>query len=79
MNCLRSRAKKTRNYLNLSSLTLLICDPIDMQWIFIFVIFPYVPLWYEDHVFVSRKGISGYHFGLDGSYDGLRTVQVVVD
>ncbi len=48
-------------------------------WMSIFVIFAYVPLWYEDHVFVSRKGISGYHFRLDGSYDGLRTVQVVVD
>jgi len=38
---------------------------------------PYVPLWYEDHVFISRKGISGYTLGLDGSYDGLRTVQGV--
>ncbi|MCF6258512.1 MAG: ABC transporter substrate-binding protein [Gammaproteobacteria bacterium] len=40
---------------------------------------PYVPLWYEDHVFVSRKRISGYHLGPDGSYDGLRTVQVITD
>ncbi|MCF6337076.1 MAG: ABC transporter substrate-binding protein [Gammaproteobacteria bacterium] len=40
---------------------------------------PYVPLWYEDHVFISRKGISGYTLGLDGNYDGLRTVQVVTD
>ena len=36
---------------------------------------PYVPLWYEDHVFISRKGISGYRLGLDGNYDGLITVQ----
>lgn len=36
---------------------------------------PYVPLWYEDHVFVSRKGISGYTLGLDGNYDGLMTVE----
>lgn len=36
---------------------------------------PYVPLWYEDHVFISRKGISGYSLGLDGNYDGLLTVQ----
>lgn len=36
---------------------------------------PYVPLWYEDHVFVSRKGIEDYHLGLDGNYDGLITVQ----
>jgi len=40
---------------------------------------PYVPLWYEDHVFISRKGISGYSLGLDGNYDGLRTVQLVTD
>lgn len=32
---------------------------------------PYVPLWYEDHVFATREGISGYHIGLDGNYDGL--------
>lgn len=36
---------------------------------------PYVPLWYEDHVFVARKGISGYTLGLDGNYDGLISVQ----
>ncbi len=40
---------------------------------------PYVPLWYEDHVFISRKGISGYRLGLDGNYDGLRTVQMNVN
>jgi peptide/nickel transport system substrate-binding protein len=32
---------------------------------------PYVPLWYENHVFAARKNISGYHIGLDGNYDGL--------
>jgi len=32
---------------------------------------PYVPLWYEDHVFVARKGIEGYTIALDGNYDGL--------
>jgi peptide/nickel transport system substrate-binding protein len=32
---------------------------------------PYVPLWYEDHVFAARKGISGYTVALDGNYDGL--------
>ena len=36
---------------------------------------PYVPLWYEDHVFVSRHGISGYTLSLDGNYDGLISVQ----
>jgi len=40
---------------------------------------PYVPLWYEDHVFISRKEISGYSLGLDGNYDGLKTVQRVDD
>jgi peptide/nickel transport system substrate-binding protein len=32
---------------------------------------PYVPLWYENHVFAARKDVSGYHVGLDGNYDGL--------
>ena len=35
---------------------------------------PYVPLWYEDHVFAARKGISGYRLALDGNYDGLMYV-----
>jgi len=37
---------------------------------------PYVPLWYEDHVFIAKKGIKGYTLGLDGNYDGLITVQM---
>ena len=32
---------------------------------------PYVPLWYEDHVFTSRDDIVGYSLGQDGNYDGL--------
>jgi len=36
---------------------------------------PYVPLWYEDHVFVSRADIAGYSLGPDGYYDGLKEVQ----
>jgi len=32
---------------------------------------PYVPLWYEDHVFAAREGIEGYALSLDGNYDGL--------
>lgn len=32
---------------------------------------PYVPLWYENHVFAAREGITGYQLGLDGNYDGL--------
>ena len=35
---------------------------------------PYVPLWYEDHVFAARDGIEGYTLSLDGNYDGLITV-----
>ncbi|RMD71791.1 MAG: ABC transporter substrate-binding protein, partial [Gammaproteobacteria bacterium] len=35
---------------------------------------PYVPLWYEDHVFAARRGVSGYTIALDGNYDGLRHV-----
>lgn len=35
---------------------------------------PYVPLWYEDHVFVARRAIEGYRLSLDGNYDGLMTV-----
>lgn len=36
---------------------------------------PYIPLWYEDHVFAARKSISGYRLGEDGSYDGLVNVR----
>ncbi|MEQ6341662.1 MAG: ABC transporter substrate-binding protein [Gammaproteobacteria bacterium] len=32
---------------------------------------PYVPLWYEDHVFVAKRGITGYTVAVDGNYDGL--------
>lgn len=32
---------------------------------------PYVPLWYEDHVFISRNDITGYTIASDGNYDGL--------
>lgn len=35
---------------------------------------PYVPLWYEDHVFVARRGISGYEVARDGNYDGVSQV-----
>ncbi len=36
---------------------------------------PYVPLWYEDHVFVARQGFAGYTLAPDGNYDGLRHVR----
>lgn len=32
---------------------------------------PYVPLWYENHVFAARQGIEGYTVARDGNYDGL--------
>lgn len=40
---------------------------------------PYVPLWYEDHVFATRQGVSGYRVGLDGNYDGLLQVKKIKD
>lgn len=36
---------------------------------------PYVPLWYEDHVFISRSNIVGYDIAADGNYDGLKQVR----
>ncbi|MCF6282090.1 MAG: ABC transporter substrate-binding protein [Candidatus Polarisedimenticolaceae bacterium] len=38
---------------------------------------PYVPLWYEDQLFVSRADITGYHLAEDGNYDGLKQVKRV--
>jgi peptide/nickel transport system substrate-binding protein len=35
---------------------------------------PYVPLWYEDQIFVERRGIRGYRVSAAGNYDGLVTV-----
>ena len=32
---------------------------------------PYIPLWYEDHVFAARSDISGYRLAMDGNYDAL--------
>ena len=32
---------------------------------------PYVPLWYEDHIFVASHAVEGYHVAPDGNYDGL--------
>ena len=34
---------------------------------------PYVPLWFEDHVFVARQEIEGYTISPDGNFDGLLT------
>ncbi|VAX09836.1 Dipeptide-binding ABC transporter, periplasmic substrate-binding component (TC 3.A.1.5.2) [hydrothermal vent metagenome] len=38
---------------------------------------PYVPLWYENQVFVSRDDIQGYHLASDGNYDGLLEVSKI--
>ena len=35
---------------------------------------PYIPLWYEDHVFAARSDISGYRLSYDGNYDALRDI-----
>jgi peptide/nickel transport system substrate-binding protein len=35
---------------------------------------PYIPLWYEDHVFAARSDIAGYRLAQDGNYDGLQQV-----
>lgn len=40
---------------------------------------PYVPLWYEDQVLASRRGISGYEVKPDGNYDGLIQVRISGD
>jgi peptide/nickel transport system substrate-binding protein len=37
---------------------------------------PYIPLWYEEHLFVSRASVSGYTLASDGNYDGLENVQI---
>ena len=34
---------------------------------------PYIPLWYEDHVFAARHDINGYQLASDGNYDALVT------
>ncbi len=36
---------------------------------------PYVPLWYEDHVFIARRDVEGFTMARDGNYDGLVQVR----
>lgn len=36
---------------------------------------PFVPLWYEDHVFIARNHVTGYRIARDGNYDGLLYVR----
>jgi peptide/nickel transport system substrate-binding protein len=38
---------------------------------------PYVPLWYENQVFVSREDVTAYQLSADGNYDGLNSVERV--
>lgn len=38
---------------------------------------PYVPLWYEHQVFVSRDDVTAYQLSADGNYDGLNMVNRV--
>ncbi|MDT7043172.1 ABC transporter substrate-binding protein [Candidatus Nitronereus thalassa] len=38
-------------------------------------VLPYVPLWYEDHVFIARREITGFRMANDGNFDGLKDVQ----
>ncbi len=36
---------------------------------------PYIPLWYEDHLFAARRDVEGYRLAADGNYDGLASVR----
>ena len=38
---------------------------------------PYVPLWYEDHVYAAAARIEGYRLGRDGNYDSLVNVRLL--
>ncbi len=40
---------------------------------------PYLPLWYEDQIFVHRSDITGYDIAADGNYDGLLKVKRSVE
>jgi len=40
----------------------------------LFDLLPYIPLWYEGHVFASNSEINGYQLASDGNYDGLLAV-----
>nr|VFK14686.1 MAG: peptide/nickel transport system substrate-binding protein [Candidatus Kentron sp. LFY] len=42
---------------------------------YLLTLLPYVPLWYEDNVLITRNHITGYELTPDGNYDGLATVQ----
>ncbi len=37
---------------------------------------PYLPLWFEDQVLATRRGVTGYRLAPDGHYDGLGAVRI---
>ena len=41
----------------------------------LFKTLPYVPLWYEGHVYISNRNIKGYKLNLLGNYDGLYSIK----
>lgn len=38
-------------------------------------VLPYVPLWYEDHIFIARREVEGFTMARDGNYDGLMQIR----
>ncbi len=36
---------------------------------------PYVTLWYEDHIFITRQEVEGFIMARDGNYDGLTRIR----
>jgi peptide/nickel transport system substrate-binding protein len=34
---------------------------------------PYIPLWYENHVYAAKDSVTGYRLNMYGNYDGLKT------
>jgi peptide/nickel transport system substrate-binding protein len=36
---------------------------------------PYVPLWYENHIFAAKDCVSGYRLNMYGNYDGLNSLK----
>jgi len=40
----------------------------------LFKTLPYVPLWFEGHVYISSRNIKGYKLNLLGNYDGLKSI-----
>lgn len=37
---------------------------------------PYIPLWYEDHFYASRKRVNDFRLARDGNWDALEHVQL---